>query len=191
MKQTPENNSNGDHQKPAISAAGDRLLKAYHDMLNFINNTIDDAIEQADKEAIPTLESNLEKAKQQASELGELSREEADKIAAYLKRDLQEAGQFLTESGAVIRDWFKFDVALVEDRFMETFSRMADQTHIELEKLEHQANTIGEWHTGEITGIGTFRCSGCGKELHFHQPGHIPPCPTCHGTVFKRASKQD
>lgn len=186
MNQTPK-----DNQKPAISAAGDRLLKAYHDMLNFINNTIDEAIAQAGKDAIPTLESNLEKAKQQALDLGELSREEADKIATYLKRDLQEAGQFLSESGKAIRDWFKFDVALVEDRFMETFGRMADQTHIELEKLEQQANVLGEWHTGEITGIGTFHCSGCGKELHFHQPGHIPPCPTCHGTVFKRISKQD
>jgi hypothetical protein len=165
----------------------DKLLAAYRTMLDRINHAIDDA----EKEVVPTLEQNLETAREKATELGELSREEADKISEYLKRDLQEAAGFLEETGQDFRDWFKFDLGLVEDRFLEAFTNMADKTRLELAKLQQQANLMGEWHTGEVTGIGTLRCTGCGEELHFHKPGHIPPCPACRGTVFKRISQKD
>jgi hypothetical protein len=165
----------------------DKLLAAYRTMLDRINHTIEDA----EKQALPTLEQNLEKAREKATELGELSREEADRISEYLKRDLGEAATFLEETGQAFRDWFKFDLQMVEDRFLEAFTNMADKTRLELSQLAQQARIIGEWHTGEITGIGTLRCTGCGEELHFHKPGHIPPCPACRGTVFKRVSQED
>ncbi|MDH5595020.1 MAG: zinc ribbon-containing protein, partial [Gammaproteobacteria bacterium] len=49
----------------------------------------------------------------------------------------------------------------------------------------------GEWHTGEVVGVGTLRCKACGELLHFHATGHIPPCPKCQKTVFNRVSHSD
>jgi NADH pyrophosphatase NudC (nudix superfamily) len=43
-----------------------------------------------------------------------------------------------------------------------------------------------EYHTGEITGIGTLFCDNCGHSLHFSKTGHIPPCPHCSHTRFHR-----
>jgi len=63
-----------------------------------------------------------------------------------------------------------------------------DKTTIELDQLKARADRLGEWHTGEITGPGTLVCSACNELIHFHKTGHIPPCPKCHATIYKRAS---
>ena len=49
-----------------------------------------------------------------------------------------------------------------------------------------QAREASFYHTGEVTGPGTLVCAECGKELHFHKAGHIPPCPGCRGTRYRR-----
>lgn len=169
------------------ATATDKLVGAYKTMLDRIRTTLS----HAEADAIPSLEHNLETAKEKATELNELTREEAERIGDYLRRDIEDAAHFLTASGKALRDWARFDMELVEDKFLDAFSGMVDQTRLELDWLERQANRYGTWHSGEVIGIGTLRCQACGEELHFHAPGHIPPCPACHGSVFKRVSTTD
>ncbi len=160
----------------------EQLVQAYDTMLSRLKEVWHDAEEKA----LPTLKEGLDIAKQKASDLGELSREEADKVADYIKRDLREAGEFLSENGKQLKDWLKFDLEYAEVRLAEMFAGLADTTRIELERIAERARAVGEWRTGEITSIGTLRCKGCGELLHFDKTGHIPPCPRCHGTVFKK-----
>ena len=137
---------------------------------------------EAEKGAAHAIDAAMEKA----SELGELSREEAEQVADYVRRDLHDAADFINESGSELRDWLRFDLDVVEQRIGEMFATMVDHTREELDKLEKMANAVGEWHTGEIVGIGTLECKGCGEQIHFHKTGHIPPCPKCRGTRYKR-----
>ena len=65
------------------------------------------------------------------------------------------------------------------------------KTRLELEKLADQAREASRYHTGEVTGPGTLICEGCGKEIHFHKAGRIPPCPGCQGTGFTRQTTMD
>lgn len=160
----------------------ENLVRAYDNMLSHLKELWHDTEEKA----LPTLKEGLDLAKQKASELGELSREEADKVAGYVKRDLQEAGEFLSETGKEFKDWLKFDLEYAEMRLAEMFASLADTTRIELEKLAERARKVGEWHTGEITTVGILRCKACGELLHFEKTGHIPPCPKCRGSVFKK-----
>ncbi len=160
----------------------EKLIQAYNTMLSHLKEVWHDTEEKA----LPTLKEGLEIAKQKASELEELSREEADKVADYVKRDLQEAGEFLSENGRQLKDWLKFDLEYAEIRLAEMFAGLADTTRIELDKIADRARQVGEWHTGEITSIGVLCCKGCGELLHFETTGHVPPCPKCHGTVFKK-----
>lgn len=160
----------------------EKLVQAYDGMLSHLKEVWHDTEEKA----LPTLKEGLETAKQKASELGELSREEADKVGDYVKRDLQEAGEFLSENGKQLKEWLKFDLEYAEGRLAEMFAGLADTTRIELEKIAERARQVGEWHTGEVTSIGILRCKECGELLHFEKTGHIPPCPKCHGTVFKK-----
>ncbi|NOX42661.1 MAG: zinc ribbon-containing protein [Gammaproteobacteria bacterium] len=160
----------------------DKHVNAYNRMLENAKTFID----EAEKEFGPKVQFGIDAAKDKISELGELTREEVDKIGDYLHRDLDDAGKFLQENGKELSDWLKFDIELIEDRFIDTFSVVADQTKVELALLADRANKVGVWKTGEITGIGTLVCKSCGEELHFHKPGHIPPCPKCKASEFKR-----
>ncbi len=167
--------------------AADRLVHAYDRMLQRVRQLF----EEGGKHAGPTLKDAVERARDRATELNELSREEADRVADYLKRDLHDTAEFLATTGKEFRQWARFDLSLVEDRLLEAFANVADQTTLELRQLEQQADLMGEWHTGEVTGIGTLRCVACGEEMHFHGTGRIPPCPRCRKTIFRRVRGEE
>jgi Zn finger protein HypA/HybF involved in hydrogenase expression len=133
----------------------------------------------------------IDAAMEMATELGELTREEAEQVSDYVRRDLHDAADFINESGSELGDWLRFDLEVVEQSLADMFAQMVDHTKLELDKLEQRANAVGEWHTGEIVGIGTLECKGCGEHLHFHHTGHIPPCPKCRGTKYRRISTRD
>jgi len=154
--------------------AVEKMVAAYETMLERVSK------------AGPILNKALDNARETAVELGELSREEADKIATYIERDMKDAAEFLVETRQDFKDWFKFDVELIETRLFDMFASVADQTSLELRELAEKARRVSRFKTGEITGPGTLECVGCGEQLHFEKAGHIPPCPKCRGTEYKR-----
>ncbi len=143
----------------------DRMVIAYENMLERVDELLEKAVE-----------------------LNEPTREEAEKIASYVERDLHDAAGFLHKTGEEFRDWFRFDMELIENRLLDMFAKVADKTSLELGRFAEQARDASLYHTGEITGPGTLVCSECGKEMHFHKTGHIPPCAGCRGTRFARVA---
>lgn len=113
------------------------------------------------------------------------SEDEVVKLEAYVKRDLVDAAGYLDKTGKELKEWVGFDVDLMKHEFWERFSAAADQTTKALYRLKQQAASA-EYHTGELTGLGTLVCDQCGEKLHFYKPGHIPPCPKCNSTHFHR-----
>lgn len=161
----------------------ERHIHAYNRMLEHIKHLGD----QAGKQARPALRHLIDAAELKMIELGELTREEAVKVGAYIERDIEHAAAYLNRpQNRELIDWFRFDVGLIEARLLELFAGVADQTRLGLLALEQQARRASEYHSGEITGIGTLHCAACGEALHFHATGHIPPCPRCRGTTFHR-----
>lgn len=169
--------------KPLPEGVAEKLAAAYDRMLERTR----EGMKKADKD----LHQAVETAMERATELGELTREEAELVSIYVMRDLEDAAEFINKSGSELRDWLRFDLEVVEDTILQIFSQMVDHTRIALDQLQQRANAVGEWHTGEIAGIGTLQCKSCGEMLHFHQTGHIPPCPKCHGTKFRRISTSE
>jgi hypothetical protein len=144
---------------------------------------------QAKRGALPQLRQLIEQARDKAVELGELTREEAERIGEYLHRDVSDAAEYLSYTGKSLGDWLNFDLDLAETRVMEMFRTMADHTRLELDQIAERARRSQELHTGEIVSPGTLQCVECNRELHFRSTGHIPPCPACHQTVFRRAAR--
>lgn len=107
------------------------------------------------------------------------------KLEHYVKRDLINAAWYLDTTGKALKDWLGFDVALIKHEFWARFSEAADQTTVALSQLKLLAANA-EYHSGELIGLGTLVCDQCGQKLHFHKPGHIPPCPKCTSTHFHR-----
>ncbi|MCI0507073.1 MAG: zinc ribbon-containing protein [Gammaproteobacteria bacterium] len=160
-----------------------RLLGAYKNMIAYLHHVIDKA-----QGAKPEIRHALENAREKAVELGELTREEADKISDYIMRDLHDAADFIEKNRAEFKDWISLEADLIEDKILDSLPLLIDETRLALEQLQYRAETMGEWHTGEIVAPGLFSCVNCGKKLEMHSAGHIPPCAACGATVFKRVS---
>ncbi len=166
------------------SKSGGHLPSAYRQMLERARA----AFGQAEHGAGRRLQDWIAEAKDRAVALGELSREEAERVGDYLRRDLVDAAEYLTQTGGELRDWLRFDLALVEDRLRELFAGMVDETRLELARIAEAARAADVLRTGEVTGFGTLRCIECGLEVEFKEPAGIPPCPRCGAGRFLRVS---
>ena len=163
------------------------LIQAYDRMMERVKIRLEE-LEQAEKEVLPQLRTSIEHAAEKAVELGELTREEARLIGGYLKRDLEDAGQYLITTGRDLRAWLRFDLDLLEDRLLEFFQRGVDQSRLDLLAFEalSESGETGQYRQGEITGPGTLRCENCGELMVFHTSAVIAPCPVCGGKLFRR-----
>jgi hypothetical protein len=169
--------------EPEKPKAGDQLVAAYERMLARAH----EAFQYAEEETLPRLRHILDEVRDKTVELGELTREEAEKVAIYLERDIQDAAGFMARTGEDLRAWWRFDLDLVEERLLDAFSGVADQTRLQWQRLADDAWVASHYRSGEICGPGTLVCAACGEELHLHKPGRIPPCPKCRATLFERA----
>jgi len=164
-------------------ATSARLVRAYRHML-------DRARELLEQETRPSLHNAIESARRTTVELGELTREEADQVSRYVRRDLHDAGEYLSRTGRELREWAQIDLSLVEQGLLDLFMRAADRTRLEFEAFNRELKSGPPYRSGEMTGPGTLRCTNCGQLMHYHEPGHIPPCPRCHGTDFRRQTDE-
>ena len=163
----------------------ERLSAAYDAMVEQLR----DGIKKAEKTAVPAFSDALGEAKERAVALGELTREEAEKLGHYIERDMHDAADFIVETGQDFKDWLKFDWQLIEKRLFDTFASVADQTSLQLKALADQARAASVYRSGEITGPGTLVCDSCGELMHFQHTHAIPPCPKCNAEVFHRWRK--
>lgn len=147
-------------------------------------------LEKAEHNTLEPLEHALQTAREKAVELGELSREEADRISHYVRRDLYDLGEFLDRTGSEMSSWFYMDMELIEARVLDLLSGVADQTRVELARLADNAELASHYHTGEVTAPGTLECTACGEHLKFRRTARIPPCPKCHASDFRRAKDE-
>lgn len=164
------------------SPTADKLVQAYNRMMERARS----AFEDAESKALPTLRHSVEKARETAVELEELTHDEAEKVAYYLKRDMQDAGRHLAETGHELADWLRFDIDRVEDRLLEVFARVADRTRLEWTALQETLERDPPYHAGEVTGPGTLYCGACNEAVHFHHISRIPPCPQCGNETYRR-----
>ena len=128
----------------------------------------------------------IDEAKEKAKGIEEVTEEDAEKLASYLRRDLDEVTNYLSETEYTLKDWLGFETSIVKNTFIKAMLETADKTTLALLRMKENAHEPYDYHTGEIAGYGTLICDECGEKLHFHQAGKIPPCPRCHKTSFHR-----
>jgi len=83
----------------------------------------------------------------------------SDKSADVFNVWRDRGGLFLASAATAVHDWLK-----------ETTTRVENQVY----------------ETGEMAYLGTFECRACGERVMLKQPAHLPPCPKCMKTAFRR-----
>lgn len=159
-----------------------KWVEAYKQMLE----NAKEWIVEARHETGPVVDESLEKAREKLEDVGEFTKEETEKLSEFLRNDLHSAAEYIAAGERELGDWLRLDLLYLEDKTMEAFSQMVDQTKLELDRIKYRADHLGTWRSGEITAPGVLVCDSCGEKLHFENTGHVPPCPKCHGTEFKR-----
>lgn len=128
----------------------------------------------------------LDEAKDKAIKFEKLSQKEAEDLARYLKRDLNDTATYLSKTGHELKDWLGFETVLLENEFLDLLLKVADETTVKLLQLKDNAQPASNYHSGEITGPGTLVCDQCGEKVYFYKAEKIPPCPKCKTTTFHR-----
>ena len=163
-------------------SSSSRLVGTYNQMMDHIR----DAFENTDTSEL-SLQKALNNAKDQVIHLGEVTVEEAHEISEYIKRDINDAAEYMAESSAEFSDWLMLDIEIIERHIIDLFLSVADRTRIELEQFQNPPHDPNEYHSGEITGPGTLVCTQCGHHVSFITTGEIEACPECQNTRFQRA----
>lgn len=167
-------------KKPA-----NHLISAYNQMMQVMR----DAFEKAEPSDM-SLQTALDLAKYQAVHIGRVTSEEAYEIGEYIKRDINDAAEFMMDSSAEFYDWLMLDIEIIERKVMELFLSVADHTRTELEQFQLQGSALTHpapiYRSGEITGPGTLICESCGKAKPFLSSDEITNCTHCSHERFIR-----
>ena len=174
------------------------LITAYNQMMEEMRN----AFEQTDPNDM-SLQKALDLAKHQAAHLGEVTAEEAHEISEYIKRDINDAAEYMMDSSAEFYEWLMLDIEIIERKVMELFLSVADHTRIELEQFKQEndlskqpkpgqteVEQIPVYKSGEITGPGTLICESCGKAKPLLSSDEITDCEGCHHNRFIRRQQK-
>ncbi|MDX2503220.1 MAG: zinc ribbon-containing protein [Gammaproteobacteria bacterium] len=163
----------------------DALGEAYETMYERAAENLHNAKEKSGS----LLHKFIDEAQEKAVALEELTKEDAEKLSGWLKRDLDDTIDYLAETDYELKDWLGFETTFLETVLLDSLLQTADKTTVELLAIKENARLASIYSTGEITGPGTLICDQCGEILHFHKAGKIPPCPKCHATRFHRKTK--
>ena len=137
------------------------------------------------QESRKTIDEALKKAGDEVTSGGGYTREQAEKIGNYLRRDLTEVGKKALSARDTVIDAVEPHrvVAGVQSGLSRLLRTAADV----LSEVAGKSEQVLVFKTGEVTSPGTLTCQDCGKEMHFKSTVKIPPCSECHKTVFKKS----
>lgn len=161
----------------------DKLISAYNTMAERASAALEHA-----KEGVDNINEAVDHAVETAVELDEMTRDEAERVAYYLKRDLHDAGEHASHEEHELADWFHMDMELIEASLLDLINKAADPTTLAQLKLKLDAQA-GEYQAGDITAPGGLQCEKCG---HFHRhesTGKVPVCTACGSTRFRRVHR--
>ncbi|MCR4300459.1 MAG: DUF2934 domain-containing protein [Sulfuricaulis sp.] len=132
-----------------------------------------------------TIREALDRSVAQLKQLGEYTGDTVDKVKTTVEKDMAVAAQkigphwdaFSEKTADLFQVW--------RDRGQQFLAGAAQATADWLREASGRLNQH-TYRTGEMTASGALECTGCGERLVLKTPAHLPPCPKCRKTEFKR-----
>jgi hypothetical protein len=143
-------------------------------------------LHEAEEKTIPLYNKLVDEAKHKIVEIKDVTEQDAEKVADWVKRDIADLSHYLKETGNDLKDWLGFEKSLLKTEFLDLLLKSADKTTLKLFEINNKGYKSTKYKTGEVVGPGILLCDECHHELHFKNAGKIPPCPKCNATSFHR-----
>ena len=159
-----------------------RLIEAYNQMMHGIRAAFESA-EDSDM----SLSKAISMAKDEITHISDITQDEAEEISNFIKRDINDAAEYMMESSSEFGDWLMLDIEVIERKLIDLFLSVADKTRLELEQFGVQNRELSLYCAGEITGPGTLQCAECGHKVSFPTTSQIRNCTRCGHNTFRRA----
>jgi len=137
------------------------------------------------EEGRKNIDGALKKGSAEISAGGEYTREKAEKVGTYLRRDLTDFGKKAQQTGSTVIN--AVDPHRVAIGMQSSLAKLLKSTAGVLTEWAERSEHSLEFKTGEVTCPGTLSCKECGKEMHFKSTVKIPPCSECHKTLFRKS----
>jgi|GEM_PF-346504 len=132
-----------------------------------------------------TIRDSIDKASQRLKDVGEYTGETINKVAESLKKDIASTArnmgpkweQFSDKTGDLFEVW--------RDRGSTFLGRAASAVG---DWLEQAGGKLRDetYDTGDMASKGTFACVACDERITLQTAGHLPTCPNCNQTKFRR-----
>lgn len=170
-------------QRPRLS---DGAENAYNRMLA----RVESRLAEVEERTWDQLQNEIEEAVEFEQDLAELTRDELNLLAAYLRRDLSHLLGFVSETGEGVAEWLRTDLEWIEDWLVEQLLSIADPTRLDTLALQQklQDNDPDHYFAGELALAGVMRCRNCGHLEALPDTTRLEPCERCESHYYERVT---
>lgn len=131
-----------------------------------------------------TMEKAMDKAREQLTQAGEFSSEQGKSFKEALWRDLKQASSQAKLFGEDAKEYLNPE--RIKTGALASLSALLHKAGNAVNFLIEKTDKDLIFKTGELTSAGSLTCLNCQKKIQLKKTGHVPPCPGCKGTEFKK-----
>jgi rubrerythrin len=131
------------------------------------------------------VDSAMESAAEHLKVIGALGTAEAQELKGFLKHDFETTVAEMQRLGETAKK--KLGASRIGAGARESVVAVAHSAGEALQSLVGKTGTRTRYQTGELTSAGSLTCTNCGVKVDLATTDHVPPCPTCGGTVFEKS----
>ena len=142
-------------------------------------------IEGAKEKTSGTIDTAIEKAKEEMVVAGDFSHAQGEKLKAFLKRDLQATRKGAQVAGHAAKE--ALEPHRLTAGLQGTLATILSVVGEKFEEWSAKLESNLDYKTGEISTPGSLSCKKCGYTIKMSDTGHIPPCPKCRGVEFHKS----
>lgn len=127
----------------------------------------------------------LDTTRAQLHQLGEFTADTIEKMIVTTEREMLGAAQRM---GARLENFSEKSAGLFyvwRDRSNQFLTRAAGAVKDWAEQTGARIGARG-YRTGDMAAAGVLECAGCGERITLATPAHVPLCPKCRKTDFRR-----
>lgn len=176
--------SNEHDHKPVGADSNSASTSGYEDLYDRFTERASEHFAAGQEKTREAMEKAMDAARQQLSAVSEFSAEQGELFKQYMRRDLAQTERDMRTLGQESKE--HLHPARLGAGALSSLARLLEVAGSAMQSWSRKAEDALHYGTGDITTAGTMTCANCGQPLKLKRTSRIPPCPSCHGTQFRK-----